>query len=47
MRVVTRGRGNFSVGYKQFSRKLVDLDENGDYDEDGVIADDTFRLSQP
>ena len=47
IRVVTRGRGNFSVCYKQFSWKLVDMDESGDYDEDDTSIDDSFRLSKP
>ena len=47
MRVVTRDRGNFSVGYKQLSWKMVDLVENCDYDEDGVIINDAFRLNHP
>ena len=46
IRVVTRGRGNFSVGYKQFSWKLVDMDESGDYDENDTSIDDSFRLSK-
>ena len=34
------------MGYKQFSRKLVDIDESGDYDEDDTSIDDSFRLSK-
>ena len=35
------------MGYKQFSWKLVDMDESGDYDEDDTSIDDSFRFTKP